>query len=569
MNILGLNFHGHDAAAALLKDGDLAACSEEERYHRFKKHYGGFPEQSIAFCLERAGLDARELDHVGYYISKDALFSREGLSYALRPLLGARNKLMLASRLLYYYHCLTLRGRLERHFPTLNPKARVHFVAHHDAHMASSFFISPFEEADIISLDGVGEWETTVLGRGKGNAITRLSSTYFPHSIGYFFSAVTRHLGFRVNNDEYKVMGLAGYGDPSRFRALMRRVVRLEEGGGFSIDPRYLRIGLGWGQVSGRFTEECGVAPRAPESELLQEHKDLAAAVQELTEELGVHLARGLQKRTGGKNICLSGGVALNCIMNARILEETDYQDIFIQPAAYDASGSLGSALWIEHMVLGRPRRWEMRHAYHGYEAADGEVLAALRNFPEVTFRKCDDIAKDAAAEIAKQRIVGWYQGRMEWGPRALGNRSLLADPRERRMMDYVNDKVKHREDFRPFAPSVKLESYKDYFDFPVPSPFMLLICKVKEAMRSKIAAVTHTDGTARYHTVDKAVNPLYWRLIDEFEKLSGVPVLLNTSFNVRGETIVRTPEDAVRCFLGTGIDVLAIGDYLVEKAHA
>jgi len=271
---------------------------------------------------------------------------------------------------------------------------------------------------------------------------------------------------------------------------------------------------------------------------------------------------------TSGKKICLAGGVALNCIMNARILQELPYEDIYIQPASYDASGSLGSALWIHHILLGHERNYEMNHAYYGYEASDIEIKEALDQFPNIEYRFCDNIATTAATEIAKQRIVGWYQGKMEWGPRSLGNRSLLADPRDRKMMDYVNDKVKHREDFRPFAPSCKLEYYQDYFDIKVPSPFMLLICKVKQNMRSKIAAVTHTDGTARYHTVDKAVNPLFWNVIDEFEKISGVPVLLNTSFNVRGETIVMTPVDAIKCFLGTGVDVLAIGNYLVEKKN-
>lgn len=566
MIILGINYLGHDASASLLIDGNLVAAIEEERFTRFKKHYGGFPKNAIKYCLKEAGIDASDINQIGYYFDKDALLTAPVFKYAFTPWYSIWKKFMLASRALYYYHCQTLRSRLNSHFRTLKHNVPIHLIGHHNAHMASSFFVSPFEEADIISIDGIGEWETTVMGQGINNIITKTRSIYFPNSIGFLFSAVTRHLGFKVNNDEYKVMGLAGYGDAKRFMPLMRRIVHLTDDGVYTIDDSYFRPQVFWGHVSRRFIHECGFPARSPESELRQEHKDMAAAVQTITEELGVHLARNLQRHTSGRNICLSGGVALNCIMNARILNDTPYKDIFIQPASYDASGSLGSALWIHHMIMKKPRGYVMDNAYYGYEADETEIANVLAKFPNIKYQRCTDIAASAAAEIAKQRIVGWFQGRMEWGPRALGNRSLLADPRDRKMMDYVNDQVKHREDFRPFAPSCKLEHYHEYFDFTVPSPFMLLICKVKHEMRSKIAAVTHTDGTARFHTVNKKVNPLYWRVIDEFEKLSGVPVLLNTSFNVRGETIVMTPMDAVKCFLGTGIDVLAIGNFLVEK---
>jgi len=567
MNILGINYLGHDAAASLLVDGELVAAIEEERFHRYRKHFGGFPEQAMRYCLDTAGLNMSQVEHLAYYISPTALLNAKGWVEAFRPWYSIRGKLIYLSRLLYLYHCATLRGRVRKHFPDFNPDARIHYVAHHDAHMASAFFPSAFEEADIISIDGIGEWESTVIGEGRGNCITRTSSIYFPNSLGYLYSAVTRHLGFKVNNDEYKVMGLSGYGDPSRYRALFKRILQFRSDGSFVLDPRYFSLGVGWGQVSSRFIEESALTERMPESELLQEHMDMSAAIQEVAEEAGLHLARHLQKKTGRRHLCMAGGVALNCLMNAKILQETDYQDIFIQPAAYDASGSLGSALWTQHQILGHPRSFTMRHAYYGYESNEEEIRSALERYKDrITFHRSENVCAETAGIIAEQNIVGWFQGRMEWGPRALGNRSILADPRQRKMMDIVNDRVKHREDFRPFAPSCKIESYQDYFELQIPSAYMLLICNVKKAMRERIQAVTHTDGTARYHTVERTANPRYWELLDEFEKISGVPVLLNTSFNVRGETIVMTPDDALRCFLGTGIDILVLGDWIVHK---
>lgn len=567
MNILGINYLGHDAAATLLVDGDLVAAIEEERFHRYRKHYGGFPAQAMRYCTETAGLSMSQVEHLAYYISPTALLNPKGWAEAFRPWYSLRGKLIYISRLLYLYNCVTLRGRVRKHFPDFNPNARIHYVAHHDAHMASAFFPSQFEEADIISIDGIGEWESTVIGEGRGNRISRTSSIYFPNSLGYLYSAVTRHLGFKVNNDEYKVMGLSGYGDPSRYRDLFDRILQFRDDGSFVLDPRYFSLGIGWGQVSSRFIRESGMAERIPESELRQEHMDMSAAIQEVAEEVGLHLARHLQRKTGRRHLCMAGGVALNCLMNAKILQETDYQDIFIQPASYDASGSMGSALWTQHQVLGFPRGFTMRHAYYGHEASETEIVAALEKYADrIIAHKSQDVCSETANIIAEQKIVGWFQGRMEWGPRALGNRSILADPRQRRMMDIVNDRVKHREDFRPFAPSCKIEVYRDYFDMPVPSAYMLLICNVHEQMRDRIQAVTHTDGTARYHTVERSVNPRYWGLLDAFEKISGIPVLLNTSFNVRGETMVMTADDAVRCFLGTGIDVLVLGDWVVNK---
>ncbi|MFC2149494.1 carbamoyltransferase [Candidatus Auribacterota bacterium] len=567
MNILGINYWGHDASAALLTEQGLAAAIEEERFTRFNKHFGGFPYRSIEFCLQTAGLSAGDIDHAGYYIDPRELLSSKGISYAFKPWYGIGNKMIYVSRLLYLLNCGIIKIRIERKFGPLKKNIKMHFVRHHDSHLASAFYPSGFEEADIISVDGIGEWETTVKAVGRGNSIERLGSAYFPHSIGLLFSAVTRHLGFTVNNDEYKVMGLAGYGDSSRYMGLMKDIIRFTGDGMYEIDTTYISPRISWGHVSKKFIRESGLAARVPDSELRQEHMDMAAAIQKITEDLGVHIARSLQRETGGKRICLSGGVALNCIMNARILEDTPYEDIFVQPAAYDASGSIGSALWIKHAILDEPRSYQMKHVFYGFEPEEKDISDTLNSFNgSVTFARSDNVAADTAQEIADQKIVGWYQGRMEWGPRALGNRSILADARNPKMVDIVNDKVKHREDFRPFAPSVKKESYSEYFDFPVPSPFMLLICKVKQDKREVIPAVTHFDGTSRYHTVEQEHNPLYWTLIDEFEKITGVPVVLNTSFNMNGETMVMTPKDAVECFLGTGIDVLVMGNYIVKK---
>ncbi|MCE5252281.1 carbamoyl transferase [bacterium] len=566
MNILGFNYLGHDASASLLCNGKLVAAIEEERFTRNKKHYGGFPFRSISFCLKKAGIDANQINIFSFYIKPEDLMNYTAWKFVLSPWYSIRNKILFASRALLYYNALTMRSRLKKHFPYLKKGINLSFVRHHDAHMASAFFVSPFTEADIISIDGIGEWETTVIGQGKDNMITRIQSHCFPDSIGYLYSAITRFLGFRVNNDEYKVMGLASYGDPEKYKKLFEKIVYFKEHGIYRINPQYIALSHKWGNISKHFIHESGLLPRKPESDISQDHKDIAASLQSITEKVGIHIAQDLQKRTKSKKLCLSGGVALNCVMNAKILENTSYDDIYIQPASYDASCSLGCALWINHINYKQPRNYEMNHVYYGYEADDQEILSTLKKYENITFRKCENIARDTAAEMAKQRIIGWYQGKMEWGPRALGNRSILADPRQRKMMDIINDRIKHREDFRPFAPSCKIENYREYFNFPVPSPFMLLICNVKEEKRSVIPAVTHVDGTARFHTVEKKHNPLYWELIHEFEKLTGVPVVLNTSFNVRGETIVMTPEDAINCFLGTGIDALAIGNYFVEK---
>lgn len=567
MIILGLNYIGHDAAAALFIDGQLVAAIEEERFTRDQKHLGAFPHRSIHYCLKAAGIAASSIDHIGFYLEPRELLQAAVWRFGFTPPFAVGNKFMPASRFYHYLHCKTLRARLCRHLPSLRKGCQIHFVRHHDAHMASAFFASPFEIADVLSIDGMGEWETTVAGSGTASSIKPLASVPFPHSLGYLYAAITRHLGFSVNNDEYKVMGLASYGDPSRWLPLMRRIVMLGDGIDFRLDTSYLSFKLKWGYVSRRFAVESGLAERTPDAELTQAHKDMAAAVQTITEEAGVHLARVLQDRTGGQNLCLSGGVALNCVMAARMLTDAGYDDIYTQPAAYDASGALGSALWIQHVLLGRPRSFAMNHAYWGHCVTDEEIDRALASYrDQLRWTRPDNIARAAAGEIRKKRIVGWCQGRLEWGPRALGNRSILADPTDRAMMDHVNDKVKHREDFRPFAPSCKAEACGEYFDLPVKSPFMTLISGVRPMMQQKIPAVTHVDGTARYHSVEREVNPLFWKLIDEFEKLSGVPVVLNTSFNVRGEPIVMTADDAIACFLGTGIDVLAIGNYLVEK---
>lgn len=565
MNILGINYMGHDASAALLQNGELVAAIEEERFHRYKKHYGGFPVKSIEFCLAEAGIDINELDCIAYYVNPKDIFSK-GMKFSFSPFFSFNNKYLLLSRLLYLFHAKTLKRRFKKYFPAFKGKCDLKFVNHHNAHLASAFFASEYEDADILSIDGIGEWETTVLATGKDKEITKTKSFYFPDSIGFLYSAVTRHIGFYPNNDEYKVMGLSGYGDKERFKSLFEKIVTFTEDG-YKLDSSYFKYGVKWGQVSRKFIKECGFEQVEPGSKILDIHNDMAAAIQTVTEKLGVHLAKILHAQTGNKRLCMSGGVALNCVMNGCILQETGYEEMFIQPSAYDASGSLGSALYAYHQYYDKPRSYKMKHVFYGYQAKEEEIVNVLENFKDdIEFFKSEDVYNDTVAEIEKQQIIGWYQDKMEWGPRALGNRSILADPRSREMMDIVNDRVKHREDFRPFAPSCKLEKYKEYFDFPLPSPYMLFICDVQEDKRKVIPAVTHVDGTARFHTVEKEYNKKYWNLLDAFEKKTGVPVLLNTSFNIKGETMVMTPKDAIKCFLGTGIDVLVLENYIIKK---
>jgi len=558
-SILGINCFSHDTAACLLLDGRIVAFAEEERFNR-QRHTKRFPDAAIEFCLTRAGIDARDLDVVAF-AHRPALDFARGALDALRR--GAPKRLAmqaatdanLARKELVFRRRWSYRGRI------------VH-VGHHDAHAASAFFASPFEEAAVLTLDRGGDFLSTTLQHGQGATLRPFAAVRNPDSLGEVYSAFTWLLGFTPNADEGKVMGLAPYGS-DKLDAELASLVRTTPDGLFRVNLAQFvyQRNLGW--FSRRFLERYG-PPRVPESELTELHENLAHAAQSLLEQTALHLARALRRRSGSANLCLAGGVALNSVMNSRLLKEADFERIFIQPAASDAGNALGAALWVWHQQLGKPRRETMTHAFHGQDhpsTAYEQALAGIGGAGAgLAIRRVGDPAAEAARLLADGKVVGWFQGRAEVGPRALGARSILADPRRAEMKDIVNQRVKHREPFRPFAPSVLAERGPDWFAGYHPSPFMLLILPVRGDRQAAIPAVTHVDGSARPQTVDAATNPLFHRLISQFEARTGIPVVLNTSFNLRGEPIVHRPAEAVADFLNTGMDALILGDHLVEK---
>ncbi|HUB83234.1 MAG TPA: carbamoyltransferase C-terminal domain-containing protein [Bryobacteraceae bacterium] len=571
MNILGLNaFHG-DASAALLSDGQLVAAAEEERFNR-TKHWAGFPAAAARYCL--AGIDPAALGHVAISRNPRAHLWRKLARVALRP--GDWG--CLASRARNAARIAGLAGKLNRSGIAHTDQVRVHYVEHHRTHLASAFFVSPFEEAAVISIDGFGDYSSLMWGVGRGNRIEVRGSVRFPHSLGLFYTAFTQFLGFPKFGDEYKMMGLASYGEP-RFAPQVRDVVRTE-GGQVRLNLGYFihhtaGVEMSWddcapaiGTVySPRMVAAFG-RPRVPRSEILDRHRDLAASAQTVLEENYFSILNFVQRETGLQNVCLAGGVALNCVANGMIFAKTDFRDAYVQPAAHDAGTSIGAALYVHHQVLDQPRAFVMRHVHCGPEYSDAEVDRALQAAGARYHRLSEDqLVGLVAAQIAEGKIVGWFQGRMEFGPRALGNRSILADPRRRDMKDILNRRIKYREPFRPFCPSVLAECAGDYFVNHHPSPFMVMAFKIKPQMRQTIPAVVHNDGTGRLQTVEKDVNPLYWKLIRAFGDCTGVPVLLNTSFN-ENEPIVNTPAEAIDCFLRTRMDVLAIGSYLLVKTE-
>ncbi len=562
MNILGFN-STHDASAALVRDGRIVCAVEEERFSRRKHHYG-FPARAIRACLEAGGVAFADLDHVAFYWNP-----RKGLlPFALHVLRH------LPRSLAYFDHqpgiwkrFVSLRRRLRREYGYRGP---LHFLDHHGNHIASAFWPSPFREAAALTVDGTGEWETTVLAHvGEDGRPAVLHSIPYPHSVGKLWETLTQYLGFRPNSGEGKVMGLAPYGRPAlldRFRDL----VRLEPGGRFRLNLDYFDFHLGRERkFSDRFVRVFG-PPRKPEGPLEPRHEDLAYALQAVTEEILLALARVLHERTGSPRLVLAGGVALNSVANGRIQRETPFEEIFVQPSAGDAGAALGAALRVWHEVLdrGSAGRHRMEHAYLGPEFPPERMRAALLG-KGLSPRTSEDVSREAAERLARGEILGWYQGRMEYGPRALGNRSILADPRRVEMKDILNARVKHREGFRPFAPLVTAEAAPDFFETGGrEAPFMLRVFRVRPEKRELIPAVVHVDGTARVQTLRRSQNPRAYDLVARFGRLTGVPVVLNTSFNVRGEPIVCTPEDAVACYLGTGLDTLVLGDLVVSKVR-
>lgn len=593
MRILGISAFYHDSAAALIEDGRIVGAAQEERFTR-KKHDARFPKSAIAYCMEEAGLPLSDIDHVAFYDKPFLKFERlleTYLSFAPRGLKSFRMALPVWLKEKLFQKSL-LRKELENLAPKVDWDKRLLFAEHHQSHAASAFYSSPYEDAVVLTMDGVGEWATTSMALGSGAELEILREIHFPHSLGLLYSAFTYYTGFRVNSGEYKVMGLAPYGEPRFADLIFEHLVDVKPDGTFRLNMKYFEYATGLRMTNGRFDKLFGGPARKPEELLTQRHMDLAASVQVVTQEIVTRLARSLAAETGVRNLCLAGGVALNCVANGQVLRDGSFENIWVQPAAGDAGGALGAALCAHHRFLGQPRtcksgRDAMRGAFLGPAFEQGEIETRLKDAgAKFEVLAEDELVKTCVDALVAGQAVGWFQGRMEFGPRALGGRSILGDPRSATMQSALNLKVKYRESFRPFAPSVLREDVADWFELDVDSPYMLMVADVvksrRKAMteaekslfgidklnvpRSEIPAVTHVDYSARIQTVHKETNPLYHALISEFKKATGCPIVVNTSFNVRGEPIVCTPEDAFRCFMGTDIDVLAIGHCFLRK---
>ena len=574
MYILGINAYHGGASACLIADGQLIAAAEEERFTRIK-YWAGFPTQAIAFVLAEAGIQPQDLDHIGIARNPSANLMKKVL-YTLRrrPSLN-----LIKDRLANAGKVGDLKGVFSAKL-ALDPtslKAQFHNVEHHRAHMASAFFVSPFDEAAILSVDGMGDFVSTMWGAGQGNTLTVSDAVNFPHSLGYLYTAVSQWLGFPKYGDEGKVMGLAPYGAP-RYMDQFRRMVRIQRDGAFELDLDYFELSgkgslMTWEEdepfvptmFSARMVELLG-EPRAPRGEITPQHQDVAASLQAMLEEAEFALVNKLQRESGQKALVMAGGVALNSAFNGKVLPNSAFEEIYIQPAAGDAGTSLGVCYYIYHQVLGQPRVFVQENAYTGPRYSNDAVADALRRC-DLAYRELDEqaLTAEAAHLVAEGNVLGWFQGRMEWGPRALGNRSIIADPRRADMKDILNARIKHREPFRPFAPSILEEATGDYFDQSYPDPFMIKVYNVLPEKQAEIPAVTHVDGTGRLQTVSREVNPRYWQLIKAFEAETGTPVVLNTSFN-ENEPIVCTPDQAIDCFQRTRMDALAIGNYLIQK---
>ncbi|MGE0421917.1 MAG: carbamoyltransferase [Reyranellaceae bacterium] len=592
MRILGLSAFYHDSAAALVVDGTLVAAAQEERFTR-KKHDARFPEHAVKYCLDHAGLKLSGIDHVAFYDKPFLKFERLLETYLAFAPRGFRSfsmamPLWLREKL---FQKTLLRDELKKHAPDFDWHNRLLFGEHHQSHAASAFFPSPFEEAAVLTMDGVGEWATTSLAHGKGHDLEMLRELHFPHSIGLLYSAFTYYTGFKVNSGEYKVMGLAPYGEPRFAKTILDNLVDLKEDGTFRLDQSYFDYCTGLRMTNAKFDALFDGPARTPEKLLTQREMDLAASVQAVTEEIVLRLARSVRKETGLKNLCLAGGVALNCVANGKVHRDGIFDRIWVQPAAGDAGGAVGAAFAAYHGFHRQPRALNgkldgMAGSYLGPsydDAAAARLKAAGAVVHELSY---DDLIERTAQALADQKAVGWMRGRMEFGPRALGGRSILGDARSPSMQKMLNLKVKYRESFRPFAPAVLREDVGQYFEFDADSPYMLMVAPVRperrremtaeehalfgidklNVPRSDIPAVTHVDYSARIQTVHRETNPAYHDLIARFRAKTGCAVIVNTSFNVRGEPIVCTPEDAFRCFMGSEIEVLVVGNCLLLK---
>jgi carbamoyltransferase len=593
VHILGLSAFYHDSAAALVEDGRISAAAQEERFTR-KKHDSEFPSSAIDYCLDHAGVDLEEIDYVAFYDKPFLKFERlleTYLAFAPHGFQSFRMAIPLWLREKLFLKQL-LRSELRQLAPRVDWDERLLFAEHHQSHAASAFFPSPFEEAIVLTVDGVGEWATTSLSYGRGNDLRMLKELHFPHSLGLLYSAFTYYIGFKVNSGEYKVMGLAPYGEPKFAQTILDNVVDLKPDGTFRLDLRYFDYCTGLRMTNRRFDVLFGGPPRYAKEPLTQRHMDLAASIQAVTEEVMLRLTRSIAKETGARNLCLAGGVALNCVANGKVLRDGRFERIWIQPAAGDAGGAIGTALAAYHQHAGKPRLLDnrlggMQGAYLGPAFSDEESARRL-NAAGARFARLDegDLIERSVGHLADGKALGWFQGRMEFGPRALGNRSIIADARAPDMQTALNLKVKYRESFRPFAPAVLYKDVSEWFELDTESPYMLLVADVvknrRRAMtvkektlfgieklnvqRSDIPAVTHVDYSARVQTVHSETNPRFHALLSAFKAKTGCPVLVNTSFNIRGEPIVCTPEDAFRCFMGCELDALAVGNLYLEK---
>ena len=596
--ILGISAFYHDSAAALLLDGEVVAAAHEERFTR-KKHDSSFPTHASRYVLQEAGVEQKELTAVSFYDKPFLKFERLLETYhgfSPRGLVSFQSSIPV-----WIKEKLFMKKMLKEKVAELGDgKVPIYYPEHHLSHAASAFYPSPFEEAAIVTIDGVGEWATTTIGHGQKNQISLLNELHFPHSVGLLYSAFTYYTGFMVNSGEYKLMGLAPYGNPDSARVAEFRkkitdeLVDIREDGSVLLNMEYFNYATGLKMVfEDKWEQLFGVPVRKGESELGQVHMDLALAIQQVTEEIVMKLCRSAGELTKSKYLVLAGGVALNCVANGKVLRSGMFKDIWIQPAAGDAGGALGAAYAVWHIHQGKPRvvksqRDAMKGAYLGPEFSDKEIQRTLDHYGAKAYhhQEFGGLAQAVASRLAEGKVVGWFQGRMEYGPRALGNRSILGDPRNPEMQKKLNLKIKYREGFRPFAPSVLEEEIEKYFELDRPSPYMLLVAPVKAEkriplpagyherplyerlyfLRSDLPSITHIDYSARVQSVAKEVNPRYWQLIQEFKKLTGYGVIVNTSFNVRGEPMVCTPNDAYKCFMRTEMDCLAMGNYLLEK---
>lgn len=588
MNILGISAFYHDSAACLVRDGAIISAVQEERFTR-KKHDSSFPLHSINFCLDNSRLQVRDLDYIAYYDKPFITFERILETYLAHAPIGIRS--FIKALPLWIKKKLWMKEVIRKE---LGYSGKIIFPEHHESHAASAFFPSPFQEAAFLTMDGVGEWTTASYGTGVDNRVSIHSEIKFPHSLGLLYSAFTYYTGFKVNSGEYKLMGLAPYGEPVYKDDILNNLIDIKEDGSFRMNMEYFNYCAGLTMTNDKFHDLFGGPPRKPESKLKQRHMDVARSIQEVTEEVVLRIGRHIRKETGQQFLCLAGGVALNCVANGRLLREGVFEDIWIQPAAGDAGAALGAALFVWHQYLENQRKADgirdfQSGSYLGPEFDSGFIIDYL-NGKGVSYREIprDQIPELVADLIADEKVIGWFQGKMEFGPRALGGRSIIGDARSPQMQETMNLKIKFRESFRPFAPSVLSERAGDFFQIDRESPYMLLVAPVRDeirremteeeqrrfgldklhVVRSSLPAITHIDYTARLQTVNGEYNPLYYRMIKKFDEKYGCPVIINTSFNVRGEPIVCTPDDAYTCFMRTNMDYLLLENILIEKTE-